>query len=352
MNRYGSELKDDFFNTILDHTETPWVIDGLQDNGNYFKFKIFKKNNSENILIDFRNSNIDREYCTLYKNDYDKVKFDLISLLSFINGGIVKIRKEYTGEFYGQSNRGFSSSTEINYSFENEYSQPNNSYLQINYHHSFSSDIFRDIFLNCFSKYQYINKIIDIESLIFSINVSSQTIGLEERYFILITALERIAKKSSAHININKIVDDQKSKDYFSNEIKPNLLNALKPLKDIDEKNWERIKSIISNLDTPRKSTNKILFEFLDFSKIPLNNNVKSLIKKERNQAVHEGVIGKDSEEMFENYLKLDHILRDCILNIIGYFGPRNRRYLYATKEEHNESNPKSNTTSHSYVIM
>lgn len=335
----GIENEDNFINHIFDHTETSWVIDGLEGNGNYFKFKLIQNKNSNNILIDFRNTKVIRNYCTLYYEEYLRIKHELLSLLSFINGGIVKVRKEYIGKYYGQSSDKYISTTEINYSFEKINDDYHNDYIPINIHHSYSDEIFREFFFRCFVKFQRINKILDLESLIFSLNISSQTVGIEERYFILITAFERIAKKYSnfTTTEVKGMIDE----DIFSKEIKPNLIKAILPVKSIDEASWNRMNTVISNLNINHTSTNKSLTNFLEYAKIPINKNVKNLIKRERNLAVHEGKVGNNDDEMFQNYLKLDHILRDCILNLIEYFSHRRRKYMYATKEEFEQSNPQ-----------
>lgn len=340
--RNGIESDDSFFDFTFDHTETTWVIDGLKGNGNYFNLKLIQNKNSENLLIDFRNHEEKRSHCILYYEDYLKIKHELITILSFINGARVKVRKEYIGIYHGQDNNTYTSEVEINYSFKNKNDDHYNDYIPVNSNHSFSDEIFREIFFRSFVKFQRINKILDLESLIFSLNVSSQTIGIEERYFILITAFERIAKKYSNYIAVESIgmIDE----DFFSKKIKPNLIKAILPVKSIDEASWNRMSAVISNLNINHTSTNKSLTNFLEYAKIPINKNVKSLIKRERNLAVHEGIVGKSDDEMFQNYLKLDHILRDCILNLIEYFSYRNRKYMYATKEEFDNANPKNYT--------
>lgn len=330
-----SRVDSSFTNNILDHTETTLIIDNLKDNGNYFRVRIIQKMNSENLLFDFRD---DEGHCKLYYDDYLSIKKDLISLLSFMNGAAVKIRKEYTGEFYGQSNTGYHSHKEINYSFLNKYNDNYNNYLQINYHHSYSDRIFWEIFNNCFSKFRHFNEMLDLDSLIFSLNISTQTTGLKERYFILITALEKIAKKYSDSITQEPgyFIDNE----VFEKEIKAKLLDSVLPVKQINKEAWNRMNSILSNLNR-NTSSSKNLLEFLIFAKIPISASVKKMIKKERNSAVHEGNIGNNNEEMWNNYLKLDHILRDVILNLMGYFGDRNRKGLYATIEEFEQANPK-----------
>ncbi|EJG03161.1 hypothetical protein [Flavobacterium sp. F52] len=344
--RRGFSDVDDFFtNTIADHTETTLVIDNLKDNGNYFKVRIIQKINSQNLLLDFTDS---EGRCRLYYDDYLSIKKDLISLLSFMNGAAVKIRKEYIGEFYGQSNAGYFSQAEINYSFLDKHDDSYNDYLQINYHHSYSDRIFWEIFSNCFNRFRHFNEMLDFSSLIFSLNVSTQTIGLKERYFILITALEKIAKKYSESINQQpgNFIDNE----FFEKHIKVKLLDSILPVKEIDKDAWNRMNSILSNLNK-NNSSSKNLLDFLIFAKIPISASVKKLVKKERNLAVHEGNIGNSDEEMRKNYLKLDHILRDVILNLIGYFGARNRKGLYATIEEFEQANPKSNNRVSNIII-
>lgn len=328
---------DNFFdNSILDHTETAWITDDIENNGNYFKFKIIQKQNSENILIDFRSN---EGYCKLYYDDYLKIKKDLISILSFINGGIVIVRSELTGDYYSQSNNGFDSHKKINYSKEIIKDYSHNNYIEINSHHSYSDSIFREIFFKCFRKFQKLNKLLDFDSLIFSLNIASQSKGLDERYFILITALERITKKySTLNIDDNSFFIDN---EIFETEIKVNLIEALEKVKAINPNSWGIMKSVVSNLNKKNNGTKKSLHAFLNYARIPINENVQNLIGSERNNAVHEGKIGESFEDRHKNYLKLDHILRDVILNSIGYFSYRNRKYLYATKAEFTEANPK-----------
>ncbi|RYJ52691.1 hypothetical protein DR871_001155 [Flavobacterium petrolei] len=325
-----------FTSPIPDHTETVWITDDLENNGNYFKFKIIQKPNSENILIDFRSN---EGYCKLYYDNYLKIKKDLISILSFINGGIVIVRSELTGDYYSQSNNGFDSHKKINYSREIIKDYSHNDYIGINSHHSQSDSIFREIFFNCFRNFQKLNKLLDFDSLIISLNIASQSKGLDERYFILITALERITKKySTLNIDDNSFLIDN---EIFENEIKVNLIEALEKVKVINPNSWGIMKSVVSNLNNKNNGTKKSLYTFLNYAKIPINENVLNLIGAERNDAVHEGKIGKTLEDSYENYLKLDNILRDVILNSIEYFSYRNRKYVYATKEEFIEANPK-----------
>jgi len=93
---------------------------------------------------------------------------------------------------------------------------------------------------------------------------------------------------------------------------------------------WAIFKSKIGNINKSNKAeTSQKLYELFTYSKIPINSEVENLIETERNQAVHEGVIGMTEQDRIKNYWKLDHILRDIILNLIDYKSYRNYNYKY-----------------------
>jgi hypothetical protein len=79
--------------------------------------------------------------------------------------------------------------------------------------------------------------------------------------------------------------------------------------------------------ETPQK-----LYEFLTYANISINSEVESLIETERNQAVHQGLIGNTDIERVKNYWKLDHILRDVTLNLIGY--KQMKQYIFKYYEQ------------------
>jgi hypothetical protein len=169
-------------------------------------------------------------------------------------------------------------------------------------------------------------------SLVFSLNNSTETIGLEEKYFILITALEKICTNYAKTIRQpNTTLID---KDTFINDIKPELDAVLKKYETIIKQDnlsaWAIFKSKIGNVNKSNNAeTSQKLYELFAYSKIPINSDVVSLIEKERNQALHEGIIGMTEQDRIKNYWKLDHILRDIILNLIDYKSYRNYTYKY-----------------------
>lgn len=328
--RNSGKVKDNL-NFEFDHTNCQMIINHPDFKSNCFDFIFTKNPKNDNIIIDFTH----REHNgRLHYNEYLKIKTELINFLSFANGGQIFIRRELTGFFYQSEAK----DAQIVYFYSRKHLSDLycDDFIPINEHHSYTKPIFLDLFHNCFDKYYQLNKQLDLNALIFSINNSTQTSGLEERYFILITALEKICSNFSKLNNVNKqtLIDKQK----FDDEIKPKLFNALQlfedEIKKISVSSYNNLKSKIGGLNKSNDDIKQRMYEFFDYSKIPTNNAVKKLIEDERDSAVHEGIIGTTEKEKIENYWKLDHILRDCILNIVGYSSYRKRKVAYFSKKE------------------
>lgn len=314
----------------FDHTDYSFIINIPGFIGNHHKVVLIKNPENENILIDFSH----REgYTNISYDKYTALRNDLVSFLSFINGNNIRVRKEFFGEFLTikGANKGYDSHTVKIYSFKNKVIAYHNNYLPINEHHSYTSQVFTKIFITGFDKFYHLNKKLDFSSLILSLN-STNSVDLDEKYFILITALERISR------NYGKFNPDKSSflidESYFNNFIKPEFNQLLKNHKSEIEKRYKTAFSIFSskignlnkrnNLETTQK-----IYELLNYANIKISNSVITMVELERHQAVHEGIIGHDDKERVKNYWKLDHILRDIILNLIDYKGIRNRKYDY-----------------------
>ncbi len=318
------------FNFEFDHTECSFLFEHPNFIGNHHKIRLIKNPENDNILIDFRNT---AGYSNLTYKKYQILRNDLLHFLSFINGGQIKLRKELLGEVLTikSTNNGFDAQTVIVYSFKRISVFYCNNYLQIDKHHSYTNEIFHNVFFHGFNKFYHLNKCFDFSELILSLN-STNDIGLDEGYFILITALERISKNYSKD-NPNKskyLIED----DFFKDNIKPELKNIFNRHKqEIVSSNktaWNIFNSKIGNLNRRNNSeTSQKLYELLNYANIKISKSVVKLVEKERNSAVHEGVIGLNDTEKIKNYWKLDHILRDIILNLIEYKGSRKRKYDY-----------------------
>jgi hypothetical protein len=326
-----SEKIDDFLATTFDHTNFGFLFNHPDIIGNYYSVELIENPENKNIIVDLRKK---KGYCEITNIVYENMKKEFLSLLSFINGANVRIRKELKGYYYtNKGNNNFDSQDVTIFSFKNQRNLNCNDYFPINEHHSYSSEIFSKMFFQGFDKFYHLNKDLDFLSLIFSLN-STNTNDINERYFILITALERICsnfKKISN--NSTELIDGE----IYKNKVKPRfkeLLNTLKKEINIKKKSaWDIYSSKIGDLNRRNnKDTKQKIYEFFEYSKITLNESVINLVENERNSAVHEGKIGESDEEEIKNYLKLDHILRDCIANLLEYNGKRNRKYDY-TKE-------------------
>lgn len=331
IERFRNDGKvDDLLNFDFDHTSCAMTINFSEKEGNYYKLIFTKNPKTDNILIDF-SKHVGYNRLT-YKN-YLLIKDSFLSFLSFLNGGHVTVRKEMTGWFITTSGSEYTNSQcVIIYSRKRETTKYLSNFIPANEHHSYSSSIVPHMFINCFDHYYRLNKQLDFISLVFSLNNSTETVGLEEKYFILITALEKLCSNYAKTIRQPKktLID----KDTFINDIKPELEAVLEKFETVIKQDnlsaWAIFKSKIGNINKSNKAeTSQKLYELFTYSRIPINNEVVSLIETERNQAVHEGVIGLTEHDRIKNYWKLDHILRDIILNLIDYRSYRNYTYKY-----------------------
>jgi hypothetical protein len=321
---------DNPLNIDFDHTDCLFFFNHPDFLGNFYKIVFMKNADNNNILIDFSNSG---GYSKLTNKKYQILKNDLLDFLSFINGGLVKVRKEFLGETLTikSANKGFDAQTVIIYSFKQMSEFDCNDYLPIDNNRSYTSEIFQKAFLSGFDKFYHLNKSLDFSGLTYSLN-STNNVGLDERYFILITALERISNNySSNNSDISKhLIDDKYFKETLKLELKSLLATHKSEINKSNKSAWDIINSKIGNLNRRNNSeTSQKLYELLNYACINVSKSVINLIEKERNVAVHEGVIGTNDTERIKNYWKLDHVLRDIILNLIEYKGTRKRKYEY-----------------------
>jgi len=313
----------------FDHTSCAMSVDFAPKEGNYFHLIFTKSPDSENIIMDFSDH---KGYNRLTYKNYRVIKDTLLSFLSFINGGHVFIRKEFTGWYVTSSKNDYIDAQVVyHYSKNKETAGALDDFVPINEHHSFSGEIVPFLFVRCFDAFYQFNKTLDFISLVFSLNNSTQTAGLDEKYFILITALERICSNYAR--TLRPTTETLISNELFT-EIKTELETVLKKYEaKIKRENGGALSAFgskIGNLNrTTKNDTAQKLRDLFVFAKIPLNKEVESLIGSERNMAVHEGVIGLTEQQKVRNYLKLDHILRDIILNLIGYEKQRRHTFKY-----------------------
>ncbi len=314
-----------FSNTEFDHTSCGMKINIPGILGNFYHLLFYRSSKNTNIILDFR---FHDGYNRLTLEGWRYIRHDFVMLLSFLNGGRVFIRKEFCGRFYTDREGDVVDAQEIVLYSRDEppAKRVKRDFIPINYHHSYSGDVFGHVFSHCFESYHNLNKILDLNDVVFSLNNAGTAHGLKEKYYILIAAFEMIC---------NNYHKSEKTRTYWLDEelfrslVKPALLDVIANMKDkIASNAMEVFTSKISNLNAITGTADK-MFKFLEHARIPLNDNVKRFVTIERHKAVHEGSIGENSDEMVKNYWKLDHILRDSILNLIGYKSHRHKVFKY-----------------------
>ncbi|SDY14239.1 hypothetical protein SAMN05444411_1371 [Lutibacter oricola] len=344
IRQYG-EVDD--FDINFDHTSCSMYaqIDGFREN--YFHLVFSKSVSNDLISIDFtKNSG---QGILTFKH-YQKLKKQFIGFLSLINGGDVYVRRELTGKTYKVD--GSDSQIVYIYSFFKKNTSNTSHYIPINDNHSYSSSIFQNAFLECFNNFYHSDIKLDLVSIISSLNASFTTSGIQQSYSILINALEKLC--SNYQKSNENLIENYIPNELWENTIKDNLIKVLKAYKpqinSNDKNNFSIFNSKIGDLNRRKNSTVEKMYELFKFGCIPINENVNNLINKERHTAVHNGEFGKNSTEEYINYLKLDHILRDLILNIIDYRSYRKHTYEYATIEERRKAYPKRKKEPVTYV--
>jgi len=338
--RYRQYGEVDEFNLSFDYTTCLLIIHVNGFKENRFQLIFSKSKNNDNILIDFTKTD---GYDRLSFIHFQSFKKQFISFLSMINGGNIIIRKELTGNSYKID--GSDSQIVYNFSLLRRNNSHTSDYVPINEHHSYSSLIFNQIFLNCFNSFYHYDIKFDLTSTINSINSSYTTSGIQQAYSILINALEKFS--SNYQKSIIEHEENIVTVDIWDKTLKDQFLKILEDNKSVinstNKKAYAMLKSKIGELNRRKNSTVQKMYDLLEFGCIPINENVEKLVTKERHTAVHNGEFGLNDTEMFINYQKLDHILRDLILNIIGYKSYRKSIFEYASKEERSLALTKKN---------
>lgn len=317
--RKGMKTKD-INNRERDHTEVLLIYDSPTNTGrNDFLFTFHQSNENDNVIVSLPNHQNEVSGILGY-DKFLEFSREFIYLLSFLNGAKVAIRKEYTGGFYQIEK--VDSQTTITYSFKSIRNERHNSYVPINDPFYRGSNLLNKVFINCFNKYVTVNKKLDLNTIIFYLNGAEQANSIEENFFIQIIALERLAQMYIETLNESEtyVVPETKFQD-----VKKELLRVISKNDILSEPEKEALRSKIGYLHKAVGSKQKFI-KLLEFAGIDESTpRIKSIINKVRNKSIHRGEIG-DGHEGVRNHLILDQLLRDIILNIIGYDGIRNSK--------------------------
>lgn len=322
--RSGVKIKD-FDNFKRDHTNASLIYNSATKAGcNNFQFTFFQSENKDNISVELPTFQTDGPN-VLYYDIYLEFKRELIYVLSFLNGAEVAIRKEFIGGFYriGKTD----SQTVITYSFQTIKNKNYNDYIPLNSGLHRGNFILSSVFMSCFDKYVEENKKLDLNSIIFYLNGAEQSKSIDEKFFVLIIAFERLAKKYVETLNNTDLLVISEEK---YQPIKDELLETLRRHKS--KENEQAIKRLMPKIGElnkiKRNSTEYKFLKILEYARIDLTPEIEKIINEVRHKTVHQGEFGEGNQGI-KNYLVLDELLRDIILNIIGYKNARISRYRF-----------------------
>jgi hypothetical protein len=285
----------------------------------------FNKTNSKNIIVSFPNES----NSTLTYNAFLDLRNDFTSLLSFLNGARVKIRKEYTGETFSKlGRRPISSQVTITYSFKRLHPERLDSYIPLNHtSNNRVTNILNRIFSLSFDKYREWNKRIDLNSIVYALNAAAEATHVEEKFFIQIIAFERLTAQYAVAMGfaIEYLPDPL---DYA--EIKRQLFDVIERNKGLFGRNYHNAKAIIGGLNQvkPQTTQEKMLRLIADV-RLQLSDDLVNLVNVVRHKVIHWGDVG-DGLDGVKNLYLLNELLHEIILRLIDYTGIRNSAVLLA----------------------
>lgn len=268
----------------------------------------------------------------LTESEYLEIKKELIEFLSFYNGGYVVVRRECLGNWYSTSNDGNKKKRD-KFEIENYYSydkfpiQELSNYLLIRNDFNHINSLIHPYF-KCFDNYRVASEKYDLGEIINILSGVNDAGSVEQRFYALIITLERLA------FNICQVHEQYESFIIPDNEFDPiklDLYDAIENHKDslsaTKIKVYYDLRNKVNVLNKIRKgeTLNKFL-KMLEVAEIEKTDEILHIIDKVRNSSVHKGVIGVDFEK-YKNYWVLDKLIRDIILNLIGYDGPRREKW-------------------------
>jgi len=277
--------------------------------------KFTKNQENDNIILSFE-CNM-RPIDKMKYTEYNKFSHDLNNYLSFINGANVYLRKEYLGK----SSSINSIETEIVtiYSYPEYKKSGQNNYLPIRdefkrgkhqlYHLMMSFQNYRDENEN-----YNLNKIVDL------LNDTNNSMTLNQRFYCLIIALESISKSYIKTVEKEKnVMIENEGIENLIEDFKISLQNRSHQINDPDL--VRKLTNWVGGLNKVRRNSVYKIIKLLDQLEIEITPEIDKLINVFRHTSVHEGEFGKTSASRFNNYLLLDKLLRDIILNIIRFKG-------------------------------
>lgn len=273
---------------------------------------IWRKDIDEEIIIEFLSQ--EYQYQSMPYVVFTEVKNDFISILSLLNGAEVRVREEYTGDYFSQPK--LDSQIKHLYSFRKEKSKSFNTFIPLDDEWFKGYNIINRVFMWDFNRYRYWNSKLDFNSIIFILGNTQQIPSIDERVFIQIILLERL---TDSYALINPISNPKLIDEEIFSIIKNELNQVLEKYEtQLTASHFSTIKARLFGLnDGKRQRTDVKIVSMLEEVGIHITNEIRKVINEDRHIIIHKGDIG--SRKTFEI---LDSLLRQVIINLIKYNGP------------------------------
>ena len=314
----------------FDHTACAMMLNQFPDNGNAFSFTISGGTDESPALLDFTHVT----NSTLFWKDYVAVRNNLVHFLSLLNGARLAIRREYTGDSYRPSESKRWSQVMYVHSFPRLVNATSSDFLPINDHHSYTRRVFQRATFNCLDEYCRLEKELDLNSIVDALHESLNATGIVEKFSILVTMFEKLASRLALRNAPPQALFDNELFAGMRDELVAVALKQKEAMNSSNPAACETLVSRIKNLNNAPRSTQDRMHALLSYAQIPISKEVRLFLDTERHESVHQGVVGKDERDGYWIYLKLDNMMRDMLLNILGYDGIRRRRTEYFSDNE------------------
>lgn len=304
------------------YTTIPFYVKERMDDiyykgGILITFRKFKDKESVMLLFE---SNV-KPIARIKYEEYIDFRENLESFLGLINGGLVQIKKEYLGRYFQMN--GLATEIETIYSIPKVNNLNLNNYLPVRDPFERGQHLLSDL-IGTFQKYREENDKYNLTSIVRLLNDTNNAKTLNQRFYALITALETISQKHSDIIkdNSDEIIENVELDLLIK---KFNVLLDESKVRLQDAKLVEKIYRDINGFKRKRKNSVYKIFKILNDKGIATNEEIDKLIKVFRHKSVHEGEFGETHDKRMRNYLLLDKLIRDILLNIIEYKGIRSK---------------------------
>ncbi|MNJ86443.1 hypothetical protein D3C87_39390 [compost metagenome] len=299
------------FQMNLDYTSCDWNVDDI-----VYRMDYYKDYSHGKVIV-----KPDAKISTISYDRFLELKKDYLSYLSLINGARVRIRRECYGGLPEVVDGNPQGQTTVIYSFKSVLHLRHNEYIPVNHHLNIPINLLNKFMSQNFEKFRDWNRKIDLTSIIYYLNGAVQTRSLNEQFFILIIAFERLTALYAEQKGDNEVFHP--TKENFT-PIKDELFAVLEKYKADFGEHYLRAKGIIGGLSQVRRhSTREKMYGILNDLKIDITDDLERLIEAVRNDAVHKGNIGEDEEQQYRNAFLLNELIHEIILRLIEYLGPR-----------------------------